>query len=440
VVIGFAADLAWFGSLGYDAVLWTRVIASFGLFAGVTLLTWLFIAVNVLIARRLDPYGLVNTPPEQIAAAFGVRVPVVILVAAAAFAVFTGLSYASDWQQLLLYLNQTPFGETDPLFGEDVAFYMFTLPIWELLRGWLFTVSMVSIAAVAVTAGAGWRGWNIKPAVLRHLAILGALALATIAWEYRLQAYELLFSPTGVVYGAGYADVQARLPVYNILIFVTLAAAVLLIVTGFLRRGWRAIGVVLAVWVAVTVVASSIYPALVQRFVVAPNELTLEQPYIANNITMTRSAFNLDEIDKRSYIASGQVTPAALLAEPETIRNVRLWDYRPLLQTYNQIQGAAPVLRVHRRRCGPLHHRRAHPAGDGGRARVEPGAAQRGGADVGQPETGLHPRLRRGNVAGRADHARRVAGILPQGSAGAGRDRCPVRSRRSISASRAATT
>ncbi len=338
VVIGFAADLAWFGSLGYDAVLWTRVTASFGLFAIVTLFTWLFIAVNVLIARRLDPYGLVNTPPEQIAAAFGVRVPVVILVAAAGFAVFTGLSYASDWQQLLLYLNQTPFGETDPLFGQDVSFYMFTLPIWELLRGWLFTVSIVSIVAVAVTAGVGWRGWDIKPAVLRHLAILGALALATIAWEYRLQAYELLFSPTGVVYGAGYADVQARLPVYNILIFVTLAAALLLIVTGFLRRGWRAIGVVLAVWVAVTVVASSIYPALVQRFVVAPNELTLEQPYIANNIAMTRSAFNLDEIDKRSYIASGQVTPAALLAEPETIRNVRLWDYRPLLQTYNQIQ------------------------------------------------------------------------------------------------------
>jgi uncharacterized membrane protein (UPF0182 family) len=228
-------------------VLWTRVTASFGLFAaGVTLLTWLFIAVNVLIARRLDPYGLVNTPPEQIAAAFGVRVPVVILVAAAAFAVFTGLSYASDWQQLLLYLNQTPFGQVDPLFGEDVAFYMFTLPIWELLRGWLFTVSMVSIAAVAVTAGAGWRGWNIKPAMLRHLAILGALALATIAWEYRLQAYELLYSPTGVVYGAGYADVQARLPVYNILIFRHTGGGVAAhrdrLPAPRLARDWRSVG------------------------------------------------------------------------------------------------------------------------------------------------------------------------------------------------------
>ena len=338
VGLGFVSDLVWFGSLGYEAMLWTRVAASFGLFVTVTLLTWLFIAVNVLIARRLDPFGLVDTPPEQIAAAFGVRVPVVILAAAAVFALFTGISYAADWQQLLLFFNQTPFPQTDPIFGQNISFYMFTLPIWELLRGWLFTLLLVSILAVVVTTGVGWRGWAVKPAVLRHLAILGALALATIAWEYQLQAYELLYSPSGVVYGAGYADIQARLPAYNILIVVTLIAALLLIITGFLRRGWRAIAVVLAAWLVISVVASSIYPALVQRFVVAPNELTLEQPYIANNIALTRAAFGMDKIEKRPYIATGEVTAAALLAEPETIRNVRLWDYRPLLQTYNQIQ------------------------------------------------------------------------------------------------------
>lgn len=338
VGVGFLADLVWYGSLGYDSVLWTRVLASFGLFLASTLLTWLFIAVNVMIARRLEPYGLVGTPPEQIATAFGVRVPLVILVVAAAFAVFVGLSYASDWQQLLLYMNQVPFNQVDPIFGQDVSFYMFTLPIWELLRGWLFTVGLMSILAVAVTTGVGWRGWAVKPSVLRHLAVLGALVLATFAWEYQIQAYDLLYNSNGVVYGAGYADVNARLPAYNILIFVTLLAALILIVTGFLRRGWRAIAVVLLAWVVIAVVASSIYPALVQRFVVAPNELSLESPYIANNIEMTRSAFALDKVAQRPYVASGQVTPAALLAEPETIRNVRLWDYRPLLQTYNQIQ------------------------------------------------------------------------------------------------------
>ena len=299
VGIGFLADLTWFGSLGYDAVLWTRVMASLGLFVVSTLFTFLFIAVNVLIARRLEPFGLVDTPPEQVAAAFGLRLPLVILLAAAAFAVFSGLAYANDWQQVLLFFNQAPFAQSDPIFNQNVAFYMFTLPIWELLRGWLFTVLLASIVAVAVTTGVGWRGWNIKPAVLRHLAILGALALATVAWEYQLQAYELLYNPAGVVYGAGYADVQARLPAYNILIFVTLVAAVLLIVTGFLRRGWRAIVAVLAVWAAVALIASSIYPALIQRFVVAPNELNLEQPYIANNIQMTRAAFGLASIDKR---------------------------------------------------------------------------------------------------------------------------------------------
>ena len=139
-------------------------------------IAWLFITLNILLARRLEPFGLVGTPPEQVATAFGVRIPTVLIAAAGVFAFFMGLGIAGDWQQVLLYFNQVAFGVTDPIFGRDVSFFVFTLDVWELLRGWLFLLLVATIAAVAITAGVGWRGWNVRRGIRLHLAVLGALA------------------------------------------------------------------------------------------------------------------------------------------------------------------------------------------------------------------------------------------------------------------------
>jgi hypothetical protein len=128
------------------------------------------------------------------------------------------------------------------------------------------------------------------------------------------------------------------LPAYNILFFVTLITAVLLLVTAFTRQAWRLMVGVLGLWLVVAFVAGNVYPSLVQRFQVNPNELNLERPYIEDNIAYTRIAFDLDTIEQKSYTVTAQISAQGLLAEQETIRNVRLWDYRPLLQTYNQIQ------------------------------------------------------------------------------------------------------
>lgn len=338
VGLGFFADSAWYRSLGYESVYFTRLTASFGLFLAGTLTAWLFITLNILLARRLEPFGLVGTPPEQIATAFGLRLPAVLIAAAGAFALLMGLSLAGDWQQLLLYFNQAPFGVADPLFGQDVSFFVFTLPVWDLLRGWLFFLLVVTIAAVAITAGVGWRGWNVRRGIRLHLAVLGALLLLLVAWQYRLQAFDLVYSQRGPVYGGSYTDVNAQLPAYNLLALVTLVAAVLLVAVAAVGRGWKAIAGVVVAWVVVTIGAGSIYPSFVQRFQVAPNELTLERPYIEDSIQYTRMAFNLDKIQETSYAADRAVSPEGLAEQPESIRNVRLWDYRPLLQTYNQVQ------------------------------------------------------------------------------------------------------
>jgi len=339
-VIGFLADWVWHASLGYESILWTRVLAALGLFVAGFALTWLFLAVNFWIARRVAPRGLAMSPLTQLAEAFGIRESYIIAGAISVFAFLMGVNIAGEWPQLLLFLNQSNFGVLDPVFGRDVSFYVFSLPVLEMVRGWLQSMLIAAIVLVVVVNGvAGLRGWQTRSTgVLVHLGVLGALFLTLLGLGYQIDAAELVYSGRGAVFGAGYTDVNAQLPAYNLLTIVTLAAAVLLVVTAFMRRAWRAIVAVLLVWVGVAVIAGSLYPSFVQRFQVSPNELTLERPFIEENIKFTRLAYDLAQVDLRSYDASQQLTPAALLAEPATVRNVRLWDYRPLLQTYNQVQ------------------------------------------------------------------------------------------------------
>lgn len=337
-IISFYADWFWYDSVGFTSVFITRIWSSFGLFAVGALIAWLFLALNVWIAGRLEPFGMVNTPAEQIALAFGLRMTPLILLGGAIFALLMGASASGQWEEMLLYLNQREFGLADPIFQRDVSFFLFTLPIWSELRTWALVLVVVTILVTTLVAGVGWRNWSARPAVLIHLAVLAGLFLGLIAWGYRLSALQLVYSQRGAVFGAGYTDVNAQLPVYNLLTIVTLIAAVVLLAAVFLRRGWRPIVTVVVVWVVLTVLAGNVYPELVQRFQVNPNELNLEREFIANNIQFTRIAFDLDRIELRPASNAQPLVAETLLASPETVRNIRLWDYRPLLQTYNQVQ------------------------------------------------------------------------------------------------------
>jgi uncharacterized protein len=340
-LIAFYTDLLWYESLGLEQVFTTRLWAQLGLFVAGTLLFWLFLAVNVWIARRLTRWPLRmggRTPLEAFADGAGANVSTIILGAGAILAIFVGMITSSEWQQLLVYLNQQPFGATDPLFHMDVGFFLFTLPILAAARTWLIFLLAATLVATALTNGFFWRGWRVGRPVLVHLAILAALLLVLVAWQYRLDAYNLVYSQRGSFTGAGYTDVRAQLPAYSILFVVTLITAALLIVTVFLRQAWRIMVAVLGLWIVTAVVAGNVYPGLVQRFQVNPNQLNLERPYIQNNIESTRLAFDLNTVELQGYEASPTMTAEQLLTEQETVINVRLWDYRPLLQTYNQIQ------------------------------------------------------------------------------------------------------
>ena len=337
-VLGFYTDWLWYDSLKLTSVFFTRIGASLGLFAAGALAFWLVFVFNVLLVRRLNPQGLDDTPLFEAVQAVGVRITPVVLLVGAFFAFFMGTGASSAWEELLLYFNQQPFGMTDPIFGRDVSFFLFTLPIWQFLRGWLMTTLVITLIATGLASGIGWRGWGAPAPVRAHLSCLGALILLLIAWQYRLDALELVYSSRGAVFGAGYTDVNAQLPAFTILVFVTIIAAILLLVNVFLQQAWRAIVVVLVGWIAISALAGNIYPNLVQRFQVNPNEFTREREYISHNINFTRAAFGLDRIVDENFDAESELTGAELLDQPDTIRNIRLWDYRPLLQTYNQVQ------------------------------------------------------------------------------------------------------
>ncbi|NJN84719.1 MAG: COG1615 family transporter, partial [Caldilineaceae bacterium] len=179
--LDFYADWYWYGSLGLTSVFTTRIWAEVGLFLVGAVVFWLFLAINVLLAIRMEPFGMVNTPLEEAAHSLGVRLTPVILIVGAMLAFFMGLTAAANWEEVLIFLNQSSFGLTDPIFGRDVGFFIFSLPIWEALRGWLLTMVILTLIATAIVTGIGWRGWQVRTRVLAHLSILGALILLLIA-------------------------------------------------------------------------------------------------------------------------------------------------------------------------------------------------------------------------------------------------------------------
>jgi len=337
-LLQLTADWFWYDSLGLTAVFWTRLwtpLLCFGL--GLSL-AWSFFVVNVWVAHRLQPDGWQSTPLAQLASTLGIHPFSLTVVAGTLIAGWVGASTAARWEDVLLFFHQQPFGLADPLFARDVSFFLFTLPLWTFLRTWLLLLSGLTWLAVTLVTGFGWRSWTLRQPALLHLALLNGLILVLIAWHYQLQAYQLVYSERGPVFGATYTDVHVQLPIYQGLGVITLGVAVLALGVTVRQRGQQGMGVVVVLWVVVAFVAGHLYPRLFERFQVSPNQLTLERPYLAHNIEFTRAAFDLTSVERQTYVGDQPLTVASVRTVPETLTNIRLWDYQPLLSTYNQLQ------------------------------------------------------------------------------------------------------
>ncbi|MBE9008413.1 UPF0182 family protein [Fortiea sp. LEGE XX443] len=261
----------------------------------------------------------------------------------------------NNWAKVLQYFHPTDFNYSEPLFNQDISFYVFSLPVWELLELWLMGLFLFGFVAVSLTylLSAESVSQGIFPGFSspqqRHLYGMGGLLMLLVAFSYWLSRYELVYSPRGVSYGASYTDVNAQLPAYTVLCILAVAIAFYLLWrTVFWRaksayRHWVFYG--LGVYLVVAVAAGVILPTVVQYLVVQPNELQREEPYIKRTIALTRQAFDLEAIDAKNFNPQGTLTEADIRNNDLTIRNIRLWDQRPLLETNRQLQQIRPYYR-----------------------------------------------------------------------------------------------
>jgi hypothetical protein len=258
-----------------------------------------------------------------------------------------GSTLASQWQDALRYLHEVPFGSVDPLFYLDVGFYVFQLPFYRLLHGWLlgalvFTASStLAIYAVVVVYELGssleQAVFNMPRRVKAHLAGLAVALLLLVAANHVMDVYELVYSTRSVAFGAGYADVKAQLPALWLMTAAAVLAALLVVYSVFVR-GVRPAMAGVSIWLGCSIIVGLILPNLIESFEVKPNQLDKERRYIENSIAMTLRAYGLDRVQEQFFAAEDSVTAEDVRASPETIGNIRLWDHRPLLDTLNQIQ------------------------------------------------------------------------------------------------------
>lgn len=284
--------------------------------------------------------------------------------------------FSAHWDKFLQFFHVTNFNLTEPLFHHDISFYVFTLPIWELLDSCLVGIFLYSLVAAALIylrsanslSEGTFPGFSVAQRL--HLNILAGLLMLVIALRYWLLRYSLLYEKRGVNYGASYTAVKIQLPIYTVLTWLAIALALYLllrtiILSQVLQRTNRYaqkqtisspipptkvrlipypphLVYALAVYISIAAISGEILPSLIQRFVVQPNELVQERPYIERTISLTRQAFNLTDIETQTFAPQGTLTAADLQRNALTIRNIRLWDASPLLRANQQLQQIRP--------------------------------------------------------------------------------------------------
>ncbi len=332
-------DALWFEYLGYGQVFRTQVVTRVLLFFGAGLVGALFLGLSWNLALRAFPRRsqrdvAVDTGTSK---GWSPAVQAILWTLASAGGVVLGSIAQSKWMRVLRFLYGTTVGTTDPLFGRDLGFYLFRLRLLLDVRTFLLWLTGAALVGTVLIYLLGFRRKRWERRAVGYLSLLGALFLLVKAWDYRLKIYLLLYSRHGAAFGASYTDVHARWPAYAILVWVVLGCALLLAVNVRLRRsGFLVAGV--AIWLLCLVVLGTIYPALVQTFRVRPSELALESPYIENTIRYTLAAYALEDVQEVEYPVTGTLTLDAVNRNHATLESIRLWDHRPLYDTYSQLQ------------------------------------------------------------------------------------------------------
>ena len=345
IITGYVEKWLWMRQLDYAGIFWTLLSVQWAMFCSAFVFAFLYLWVNLRQAVRNSAAFRDDGPVAQTGIDFSPRLlKLAVGVISAGVALFFAAGFYAQWDTYLRFRYGGSFGVSDPLFGVDVGFYLFHLPFYQLLQTSLMLLTVLALAAVVLTyvffgllrlSGSG----KIVAAgnATSHLSLLLFILVANWGFGLYLDHYNLVYSTLGVVYGAGYAaDHVTRIALW-IMVAVSAVACVLLALNVF-RPRFAALLVGSGIYVALYVVGILLLPIIFEKFFVQPSELALETPYLKDYIAFTRKAYQLDKIRETSYPALADLTPEVLARNEDTIQNIRLWDARPLLQTYQQTQ------------------------------------------------------------------------------------------------------
>ena len=348
-LVDFLMEWLWFGATGYRGVFVTSLQARASLAGFVLLSSFLVLYGNLWVAASsiVSPYIVIGgrTGTVQPAVVRSEQLRKMLGVGCLGISLLIALAASSEWMRWLQFRHAVPFGVADPILGHDIAFYAFRLPLFDLAQQVAFAVLVVAILGTGAAYGLAGAlnftkrgGVSVAGKARIHLSLLAGAFFLLLATSAYLEVPHLLTDVTnaGIVHGASYADVNARIPAARVLMVVAAAGAGLSVLHAFSMTIWP-IPLALALYLF-TSVGGSLYAAGVQRFIVSPNEQAAETPYIVHNIRATREAFDIASVRTRQLSGDAELTRIDIDGNADTIKNVRLWDHQPLLDTFGQIQ------------------------------------------------------------------------------------------------------
>jgi len=347
--LSYYVDALWFDSVGYSQVFWKTLSLQSTVFTLFTAATFLVLYGTFLALKRSHSLPSSQTifiarqplklPVEPVLRVIAFSASIVIAVA-------TGVVLLAEWPTLALYwyAPHANTGNVDPIFGKTPSFYLFTLPGWELIAGWLLLLSVITClsAVFFLLAKRASRALedpfaNYSPLSWSSLSITFAFLLLVIALRVYLSRFDQLFESHTIFAGVTYTDAHVTLPgLLVVCVALVVGAGIAVANAIWLQRGrWLVAAIVPAALCYLAFQASGWY---VKSFIVKPNELVREQPYITNNIASTRRAYELDRVSQREFPAETSVAAAEAAKNQATLQNIRLWDWRALQDTLRQIQ------------------------------------------------------------------------------------------------------
>lgn len=338
-------DWLWYGQLGLQSVFIKVLVTRVTLFVVGAVLFAIPAAASVYTARRLSQGPEQIPVPQDIRNILNKLIGLGMILAITVLSLVFGAIAAGQWELFLRFSNAANFGITEPVFGQDIAFYVFSLPLYEFIHTWLLWATVATLCATLgmyfVNFSFRGVGFQFTLALRVQISIILALIMVIVGAGHWLDRWSLLLSTDGTIFGAAYTDVHARKPALMILTFFAIASSILMLVNAYVRGIRLLIGGV-ALWAIMALLLGVLWPNAIQRFTVEPQEYTKEQDYISRNIEFTRRAFGLYGVADQPYPAEPSLTPELINANLETVENIRLWDRGPLSNVYKQLQIIRP--------------------------------------------------------------------------------------------------